>query len=43
LKNNVSLHDFGNVEIQFKNWIEEEFEGQLDHYVKFDDMKYYNF
>ncbi len=23
--------------------MEEEFEGQLDHYVNFDDIKYYNF
>lgn len=34
----VFLDDFGDVEIDFLDQIEEGFEYQLDHYVKFVDM-----
>jgi hypothetical protein len=39
----VFLDDFGDVEIDFLNQIEEEFEGQLYHYVKFVDMTNFYF
>jgi len=39
----VFLDDFGDVEIDFLDQIEKEFKDQLDHYVKFVDMKNFYF
>ncbi len=39
----VFLYNFGDVEIDFLDQIEEEFEDQLDHYVKFVDMTNFYF
>ncbi len=38
-----SLDDFVDVEVDFKNQIEEEFEDHLDHYVQFVDMIDFDF
>jgi hypothetical protein len=39
----VSFDDFGDVEINFLNQIEEKFENQLDHYVELVGMAYFDF
>ncbi len=38
-----SLDDFGDVEAKFLDQIEEEFENQVDHYVKLVDMVAFDF
>jgi hypothetical protein len=43
LRKNVSLAEFGAVEANFKNQIEEKFINELDHYVKLVDMVDYDF
>ncbi len=43
LKKNVSLDDFGEVEANFLNQFEQEFENQLDHYVELIDIAYFDF
>ncbi len=39
----MSLDDFRDVEANFLNHIEEEFENQLDHYVELIDITYFDF
>jgi len=39
----VSLDDFGEVEANFLDHIEEEFENQLDRYVELSDIAYFDF
>jgi len=39
----VSLDDFGEVETNFLDRIEEEFENQLFHYVEFIEIAYFDF
>jgi hypothetical protein len=43
LRKNVSFDDFGEVEANFLNHIEEEFENQLNHYVELIDIAYFDF
>jgi hypothetical protein len=39
----MSLHDLKNVEINFLDQIEMEFENQLNHYVELVDTTYFDF
>ncbi len=43
LRRYVSFDDFGDVETNFLNHIEKEFENQLDHYVELVDMTNFDF
>jgi len=43
LRKNAFLDEFGDVEANFKNQIEEKFLNKLDHYVKLVDMVDYDF
>jgi hypothetical protein len=43
LYKSVSPNDFGEVEANFVDPIEEEFENQLDHYVELIDIAYFDF
>jgi len=43
LRKSVSLDDFGDVETNFLDHIEEKLENQLDHYVELIDIAYFDF
>ncbi len=43
LKKSVFLDDFGDIEANFLDHIEEEFENQFDHYVELIDIAYFDF
>jgi hypothetical protein len=43
LRKSASLNDFEDIEANFLNHIEKEFENQLDHYVELIDIAYFDF